>query len=315
MLAILAIVVPVFGLILIGWLAETSGYLGEGSGRVLAQFAFKVAMPAFLFKAMLSAKTPDGSPLALLAAYFGGTLAVWVVASWISRLALGRPRDDTAAVAMGATFGNTVMLGIPLALTAFGPEAAAPMALIIAFETPGLWVLATLQMEWALRREGAGGAASVWQMLGDLALNPIILAMVLGLTWRWSSLELPGVAARLLDLLSQAAVPTALFALGQTLATYRIRGEVATLSVIAVCKLVLYPVVVYLLATHVFELPPLWLGIAVLLAAMPVGANAFLFAARYDRVVPAISGALAVSTAIAVLSVSAVLYLLGAGGR
>lgn len=310
MLSILTIVVPVFGLIMLGWTAAKSRYLGDGSGRVLAEFAFKVAMPAFLFKAMATAKPLEGSALSLVAAYFGALGLTWIAATLASRWILRRPAPDAAVVAMGATFGNTVMLGIPLALTAFGPDAAAPMALIIAIETPLMWIAATVQMEIALRREGQQAKSGSLTVLTELLLNPIILSMLLGLAWRMTGLPLPELPDRMLTLAAQAAVPTALFALGMTLANYSIRGELGTATLIGLLKLALYPAFAYVLAVEVFALPKLWASLVILMAAMPVGANAYLFAARYDRVVAAVSGALAASTIIAIASISALLFVL-----
>jgi predicted permease len=78
-------------------------------------------------------------------------------------------------------------------------------------------------------------------------------------------------------------------------------------------KMIVMPVVVFLLAHFVFPLPPLYAQIAVLFAAMPAGANAFLFAQRYDEAVPAVSGAIALGTGLAAISATVLLYLADAG--
>jgi predicted permease len=310
MLAVLAIVTPVFTLIGLGYLAARYRYLSDGAGRVLAEFGFKVAMPALLFRAMLSVGEMQGSPALLLAAYFGATATVWVTASILNGLLLRRPPTEAAAIAMGSCFGNTVMLGIPLALTAFGPEAATPLALLIAIETPLLWVLATLHME-ASRRGRQMSFKALGGVAWDLVRNPIVMSLILGILWRQTGLGLHPVPDKIISMLGQAAVPAALFALGMTLAGFGIRAELKTLSLLCVLKLVLYPLVAYALTVHVFHLPPLWSAIAVLLAAMPVGANAYLFAARYQTAEAPVSGAIAVSTLIAVFTVSTLLFLIG----
>jgi len=138
----------------------------------------------------------------------------------------------------------------------------------------------------------------------DLAKNPIILALLAGIVGRANGLVVPELPDRLLALLHQAAVPSALCALGMSLATYEIKGQAPTLAVICILKLVVYPLIAFVLCVHVFALPPLWSAVAVLFAAMPVGANAYLFAQRYERAVGS------VSSAIAVLSVAGVLYVL-----
>ena len=138
----------------------------------------------------------------------------------------------------------------------------------------------------------------------------LIAGVVIGSLWRVSGLAVPEIPDRFLALIGQAAVPAGLFALGMSLATYRIAGQLPTLAVIFAMKMLLLPVVVFALAQYVFGLPPVWVGVAVLFASMPVGANAFLFASKYERAVGSVSAAIAVSTVVAVGTASAVLYFL-----
>lgn len=314
MLAILTIVIPVFGVMLAGWLTERWQYLPEGAAKVIAQFSFNVAMPAFLFRAMQGiGEVPEG-PWKFVVAYFGGVVVVWIAAALITRFILRRSAADGAAISMGSCFGNTVMLGVPLALSAFGPDAAAPVGILVSLDSLVLWVMATLHIEWAGRRERTVPfVAAIGGVVVDLFRNPIVMGVVVGTVWRVAGLGVPDLADRFLALLGQAAVPCGLFAMGMSLATYRITGQFPTLATIFTMKLVLMPVVVYTLAGPIFGLPPIWVAVATLAAAMPVGANAFLFAAKYDRAVGSVSAAIAVSTVAAVGWSSAVLYVMRIG--
>jgi len=246
----------------------------------------------------------------LVAAYFLSAALVWIAATALTLAVLRRPAPDAASIAMGSTFSNSVMLGVPLALSAFGPEAAAPAALLISLDTPALWIAATLHHAFAARSTDGPVLPRLGGVVLDLAKNPIILALLAGIVGRANGLVVPELPDRLLALLHQAAVPSALCALGMSLATYEIKGQAPTLAVICILKLVVYPLIAFVLCVHVFALPPLWSAVAVLFAAMPVGANAYLFAQRYERAVGSVSSAIAVSTTIAVLSVAGVLYVL-----
>ena len=313
MLAIISIVVPVFGILGLGFLAARTNYLSEGAGRTIAEFAFKVAMPALLFRAMLAIGPLPGAPWRLAAAYVASILIVWTVTTVATRVLLRRPAIDAPAIAMGTVFGNTVMLGIPLTMMTFGPDAAAPIALLISIDTPLLWIIATLHIEFVRRgtSETKGSAVgALGQVLFDLARNPIVVPLIAGSLWRLTGIGIPTLLDRLLEILAGAAVPTALFSLGLSLAAYKIKGQAATLSFIVLVKLLIYPAVAYALAVWVFDLPPLWTSILLLFAAMPVGANAYLFAIRYDRAVNSVSASIAVSTALAVMTIAALLYVL-----
>lgn len=315
MLVIINIVAPVFGIMGLGFLAARWRYLSDGAAKVIAEFAFKVAMPALLFRAMLAIGPLPGSPWRLIATYLATVAILWTLTTLATRFVLGRPAIDAPSICMGVCFGNTVMLGVPLAVTAFGPEAAAPIALLISVDTPLLWIIATLHIEAVRRSDSAGAVSPLMALRGvvfDLARNPIVLPLIIGSLWRLTDLGIPKIADRLLEMISGAAVPSALFALGMSLAAYEIKGQVRTLSLIVLTKLAVFPLVAYVLAAWVFALPPLWTAIMILFAAMPVGANAFLFATRYERAVHSVSAAIAVSTAIAVVTTGVVLYFLRA---
>ena len=114
----------------------------------------------------------------------------------------------------------------------------------------------------------------------------------------------------LINLIAQAAVPISLIGLGMALAGYAISGQAPTITAILLMKMIAYPAAAFVFATLVFELPPLWAGVLVTYVAMPVGANAFLFASRYDRAVASVSASVAVSTVAAVVTITMMLAIL-----
>ena len=197
---------------------------------------------------------------------------------------------------MGSVYGNIVMIGIPLSLSAFGDAAAAPMALILSINTPLLWIVGTLHMEWAERKEGTSLARLLASIFVDLARNPLMIAIVAGSLWRLAGLGLHPVVDKVLFLLAQAGVPCALVALGASLVNFQIKGQAPTLATMCLLKLAVMPAIAWVLAFWVFQLPPVAAGVVVLFASMPAGANAYIFATRYERVVNSTSGAVALGT-------------------
>jgi len=309
------IVAPVFGLIAIGYAAALSRLLSEAAHKGISEFTFGIAMPALLFRTIALTDIPAVEPLRLWGAYFGAVAAVWILATALTVLVLRRPAGDAPSIAMGSVYGNVVMLGIPLALAVFGDEAAAPMALILSINTPLLWTGGTLHMAWAEHKAGTSLARLMLSILGDLARNPVILAIVAGSLWRLSGLGLHPLADKVLALLGQSGVPCALVALGAGLTQFQIKGQAATLTTMLALKLVAQPAIAWVLAFQVLELPPVAAAVVVLFAAMPTGANAYLFATRYQRVVNSTSGAVALGTVLAAATAAALVSLLvGAGG-
>ena len=151
------------------------------------------------------------------------------------------------------------------------------------------------------------------ELLSNLAKNAIVLALLAGTLWRITGLGLNPIPEKMLAMLADASVPTALFALGTSLAGYSLKGSWDGMFTVIGLKMLVMPIMVFILGHYMFHLQPLWLEVAVLFAAMPTGANAFLFAQRNDEAVPAISGAIAAGTAFAAISASVLLYLMDAG--
>jgi predicted permease len=147
----------------------------------------------------------------------------------------------------------------------------------------------------------------------NLATNAIVLSLLAGTIWRLTGLGLHPVAGTMLDMLADASVPTALFALGVSLAGYSLRGSWSGMFTIIALKMMLMPVLVFGLVHYVVSIPPLWAQVAVLFAAMPTGANAFVFAQRNEEAVAAVSGAITLGTALAAISAAILLYLMDGG--
>ncbi len=304
---VLTIVLPVFAFLALGWLAASTKFLGRDVEWGLSTFTLWVAIPALLFRLMAESDLGKGSAWELWAAFFLAAAVVWIAASLVA-VALRRPAETSASFAMGATFGNTVMMGIPLSLATFGDAAALPLALITAVHAPILWLASTVQIEWA---RSSGENVNPIKLLRDLlvvlAKNPIIMALLLGLLWRATGLGLNSIVDDVISKLGQAAIPCALFALGMSLAAYSLRGEIRAAPTLTFLKLGLMPLCVWVTAYHVFDLPPVWAGTALILAAVPTGLNGYLFAVKYDCGIASVSATIALSTLISVVSLAMVI--------
>ena len=110
-----------------------------------------------------------------------------------------------------------------------------------------------------------------------------------------------------------AASPCALVALGLFLAAQREDGERdnGSTAILVGLKLILQPVIAWVLASTVFSLSPLLTHAAVLLAALPTGTGPFMLAEFYRREADVTSNVILVSTVVSVLTVSGYLAVAG----
>ena len=310
MQAVIDIILPVFGLIVLGYFAARTGWVKDTAADGLTRIVFDVAMPIMLFRTMNEVATPEVSPWGLWAAYFGGCAVSWLLGMLATRSALGRAHDAAAIAGISAAYSNTMLLGLPLILKTYGDLGAVPLFLIVSIHLPLMSLVGALHVETA-RGQSTSVSMLARETARSLVRQPILIGILAGLAFRQTGLVLPDAINQIITSIGSAAIPFALFAMGLTLKRYGLMGDFPTALVIVMVKLVIHPLVVWVLAALVFDLPPVWIGVATLFAAAPTGINAYLFASRYNVGVAAVSSAIALSTALSAVTMSVVLVLLG----
>ena len=311
--SILTTVLPVFGLIVLGFAFARLRIVDQATAKGLTQFVFTLAIPALLFRTVALTQPQEATPFGLWLAFFGGLALTWIITGLIASKFESLSASGGAAASMAAGFGNVALLGTPLVLAHFGETAAVPVGLVLSIHAPVLWFAATLQREIARHSGNISFARLGRELFINLAGNAIVLALLAAALWRLTGLGLYPVVDRMLSMLSDASVPTALFALGLSLSAYSLRGQWTGMMILIAMKMVLMPILVFLALRYVVSVPPFWGNVALLLAAMPTGANAFLFAHRNEESVAAVSAAIALGTGLSAITVSLLLYLMDTG--
>ena len=305
MLASLLVVLPVFGLIGLGYVARWTKLLRESTGEGLSDFVFVLAVPCLLFRTLAKADIPATQPWGYWIAYFAGLAIVWALAMLIASRFFARTGPELVVSGFAAAQSNTVFVGVPMILKAYGDAGAVPLGLLLAIHLPVTMTVATLLAE--------GRSASVPMLIRRLFTHPIIIGILLGSAVRPFVDQVPLPFWTIVDLLAGAAVPCALISLGIAMRRYGLESGIGLPTVLSALKLGLHPLIVYLLATRVFQMPPHWSGVAVLFAACPCGINAYLFAERYRQGMADASSAITLSTLLSLFTTAAWLTWLGVG--
>lgn len=307
---LLDIIIPVFGLVGLGYLAARGGLFDVGRLKGLSYFAFGFAIPALLLRSMARMELEGAVAWPFLLSYYLAAFAVFAAGLAMARLAFAFTWQQAAVAGMAAAYSNAVLLGIPLLLTVFGERASLPVFLLIAFHSALMFPAVTTVLEAA---RGAGGRLRriPATTVGRLLRNPILMGLSIGLALNLLGAELPAAADSLLHTLGQAAVPCALFAMGASLYGYGVSGRRLPIVALVGLKLVVHPLAVWLLGSQVFALDPLWLQVAVVMAALPAGVNVYIMAEGYEAAAEVAAGTVVLGTAVAVASISALLYVVG----
>ena len=305
------IILPLFAILLSGYLAARFKLLPDTASHVLSRFVFVIALPALIFSSLSRISVAEFFNWQYIGALGGGMLIMFCLGMLVARIAFpGRPAT-LALHGLTAMYSSTAYIGLPLILTLFGDDALAPG--IIGAIITGLVFspLAIVIAEFDRGRDGNNnGKNRLWSPLLTILTRPPIIAVAAGLGVSASGIAVPLSVTSFFVLLGGAFVPCALFAAGLFIAGCSIRGASAEISWLVGAKLILHPLITWWLAFHVFELSILYATVAVIQAALPCGVPVFVLAQQYRTFVTRSSAVIAISTAISVLTVSALFALL-----
>lgn len=308
--AIINVVIPVFGVILTGYLAGRLKLLGPESAAALNRFIFYFALPPALFIFTARAPVEKIFNWPFIGAFVGGSLASLMIALIVGKLFLRQDLATLSICGFAAAGANVVFMGLPLLLTAFGTAGALP-TIISALCLTILFICGTIAILEVTRASGSWSFRVVSRLAATVLRNPAVISPLLGILFAMTALPLPKAVSNYLDLMAAAVGPAALFSLGLSLVDRNVIGNAIEVIWLSALKLVVNPVVTFILVTFVFPMDPLWSKAAIILSAMPSGANVYVIAQQYNVHVETVSSTVVVSTGLSVLTISLLLIWLG----
>ena len=311
MLDFIGLTVTFFGIILAGALGKAFGWFSAGCGRSLSRFAFFVALPPLMFISIISNPIADIMNLDFILRYEIGSLLIFGIAFLFARYIFQINAQGKAIFALNATFPNYGFMGIPLIFLLFGSEAAIPVALILVFDAIILLLLVSLFSSF---ESDESIYSNLKVALRALTKNPLLLSALAGFIFSIMGLELGKLPKTAFNILAGAAAPTALFALGINLVEKPSAKDIGEITFLAITKLVIHPILVLSLfifwpATEETPIPDMWISVAVILASLPIAANAYALSEYYKSYTHKTSAAIFVSTVFACLTLPAFIYL------
>ena len=230
MQAVIDVVLPVFGLILLGFLAGRVGVLGQESTEALNRFVYWFALPALFFVGMSRAPVSEAFDPAYIATFLSCAAIASATVVVVARLAF---RGGAAQTTMGAFIGgfsNSGYMGIPFFAAAFGAAGQLPVIVVSVLNGAVIVSIAAVAVELAQNRS-AGLLRAIGEAGRSVISNPLIAAMAAGILWSGAGLGMPRAFTVFFDLLGACAGPCALFAVGLFLA-----GQPAAALVDRLCQ-------------------------------------------------------------------------------
>ena len=311
---ILNLAMPFFGLIALGVFASRRWHVSEHGLAWLNIFLVYFSLPALIFLVVAAAPFEQLINWPFVTATTSVTVFAFLAIVVLSRILFATPLKMATLQGTAGSYGNVGYMGLPLAVAFFGPEAAVPAALVFCFDCAVQFImtafLATLAHE---RNEEAHWGEVSLRIVKQVVSHPFIIATALGVLASALEFRAPGAIGTLLDMLMRAAGPTALFALGVTVGMRKFEGFGPELGLVTAMKVVIQPVLAFFIVSLVPGVPPMWLHVAVMMAALPTASNAFILASQYKTYVEGASTAVIVTTLASALTIPILIYAIKAG--
>jgi malonate transporter and related proteins len=302
---------PFFGLIGLGFFCGKVVKQPEAGLAWMQFFIIYVALPCLFYRLIADKPLDELTNWPFVTATTLATFSAFLVS-----LAAGwrHTKDLAQSVMQGVagSYSNVGYMGPPLIVAALGPAATPPVVLIFVFDTLLLFSLVPLLMSVSGVEKLSLGA-TIRKIIWRVVTHPFNIATAFAVTASYLHLELPSALGQIVTWLSGAAAPCALFILGVTVAMrplMRIPGEVPVLVIV---KLVLHPIIAWLLLSALGDFGETWTYAAIVMAALPPALNIFVISTQYNVGVERASACVLIGTIASMFTLTALLYFIKTG--
>lgn len=314
MLQILQVVLPVFFIIGAGYLAAYKNRFSGDQANSLMRFATQFAVPCLLFLGVAKLDLNTVFKPNILVPFYVGASVSFIIIAIAAKFFFRHAADKSIAIGFAGLFSNSVLIGVAIVELAYGLAGLEPAFAVIAIHAPFCYIVGITAMEFSKSRANANGldlASTLATVAQQVFSNALTVGLMLGFTVNLLDITLPAPLAKAIELFARAALPAALFALGAILVFYKVTDDLKEVAVVSFGKLFIHPMTVYLLGRFVFNLPDELLKPVVIIAAMPPGINAYVFATMYENGREIAASSVLIATALSIATISAWLIFLG----
>lgn len=309
MLSILAVIAPIFALIMLGYAAVRFRLFPAEGVKSLIAFVNNFATPCLLFYSISTSDFRSAFNIGIIGPFYLGAMLCFVIGIVIARKAFNNRPGESVSVGFSSTFTNTVLVGLPIMTRAYGDGALPVVLSIVGLHGAILLTLGMVTME-IVRRDGQSLGKTLVVAIRRVASNPLIWGIAAGIIGSILNIQFIEPAEAFFVMMSSAVVPAALFGIGGALNEFKLSENWQQALVSALIKLIVHPAIAYVLMIWVLHVPMEIARYGILLAAMPAGINIYVFATYYDRGVSVAANAILIGTILSALTITGWLFIL-----
>src|SRR5215469_15145474 len=304
------LILPVFAVILTGWIVGYTGYLSRALSDALIHFAYNIAMPALLIVTIAQESGHSLINWRFFLAFGGGSLLCFILVFGVMSIHGSRSLASRTMDGMAASMTNTGFVALPVLQAIYGQRAVLPAAIATVFVAVVMFPVAVILLELG-RRDADGSRTAPMLTVKHVVLNPLVISTLIGMLLSGLNLHMPSPVAAYLGIFADALTPCALFAIGLGLSIDGLRANLGRASLFSAVKLVIMPVIVYGLSVSL-GLDPLYTIAAVICAAVPTAKTVYILAGEYHCEEMMVASTVSMTTLVSVITL--VIWLYGLSG-
>ena len=308
MQTVLFITIPFFSIIFLGTFFRAIKVFNEEASKIITKFAFFVTLPPYVFLNIVKSSNTNIFQWDFIIRFEIVTILIITFSFLFSKFVFKYKNREASLFSLNSSYPNYGFLGIPLCILAFGENAAIPISMILFADTI---VLLTFITFFASNSKEKKIYKKLFYILMNMIKNPLLVAVLIGFIFVIFNIPIYSLVYKVLNMLSVAAPPTLLFALGIMLWNKINIKFVRLIATITIFRLIMHPLLVFCIF-YFFpsSIPSLWINVAILSSCLPVAATAFAMAGYYETFIKETSSSILVTTILSTISVSFILYLL-----
>ena len=323
---ILAITIPIFLFVAIGYFSKQKGLINDHTRSFLSKLTYYITFPALTFRSIMSFDFASTFRLNLVACNILVTTTVFVLTFFLAFLI--RNNFKRGAFNMSCFRSNQGYMGLPVVNGFYGEQAMSRAAVISGFDSPAVIIFSVLglalykgngensvvlnNVSYSSKERFSCLMQSAGKKFIDFFINPFILSAVLGLLLAYY--KIPLLQVKVLDqfllMASNISLPMALVLIGCSVDVKHLRNNKKLVLSTTFIKLLVMPVIAYLLAYFVFNLRGTDLGMSVILTAMPSAVSTYVMAAEMETDAELTATVIGFSTFLSVVTISVIQFFL-----
>ena len=202
--------VPVFMIIILGYILMRVGFLTKEFTEVADKYVFKVALPVLLFKQIGTADIRSEFDIRFVLFCMIVTTVMFGMVWLLARIFI-RDKSMVGAFTQGSVRGSAAILGIAFIDNIYGSSGMGPLMIVSAVPLYNIYSVIILTVE---ARDNKNGKEAIKKSFINVLKNPIIIGIFLGMIVACTGLKIPVIPLKAINSVAATATPIALIVVG-----------------------------------------------------------------------------------------------------